>query len=222
MIRPLHNRARFAVIVLVVIALVDVVAVWVDWDRYDLLDRIVNNGKYTIEEADTSDSRNAAIGVLQLALLALGATGFVLWFVRAYRNVDALGGGRRFGVAWAGWGWFVPILALWRPKQIANDIWRTSDPEWPEYTPDEEAPVAPFVTAWWACWIVSNVASYVAARLSFSGDDAESLRNASMTYLVGDSVDVVAAALAILFIRRVGARQTQRAERRRVAGSIAQ
>jgi hypothetical protein len=101
--KPLESRARFAIVVLVVIAVVDVFAVWVDLDRYDLLDRIVNNGNFTIEEADTSDSRNAAVAVLQLTLLALGAVGFLLWFVRAYGNVTALGSSRRFSVKWAGW-----------------------------------------------------------------------------------------------------------------------
>jgi uncharacterized protein DUF4328 len=105
--KPLESRARFAIVVLVVIAVVDVFAVWVDLDRYDLLDRIVNSRNFTIEEADTSDSRNAAVAVLQLTLLALGAVGFLLWFVRAYGNVTALGSRRRFSVKWAGWGWFV-------------------------------------------------------------------------------------------------------------------
>jgi hypothetical protein len=219
-VKPLESRARFAVIVLVAIAVVDAFAVWVDWDRYDLLDRIVNNGSFTIGEADTSDSRNAAVGVLQLALLGLGALGFILWFVRAYANVSALGSSRRFSVKWAGWGWFVPILALWRPKQIANDIWRGSDPEHPERTQDEGAPVALFVTVWWILWLLSNWLSQFGARASFSGDDASSLRGATVVYLVGDSVDIVAAALAVVFIRRVSARQLLRADRRQTAGSI--
>jgi hypothetical protein len=75
--------------VLAVIALVDVFAVWVDVDRYDLLDRIVNHGNFTVDEADRSDSRNAAVGVLQLTLLALGAVGFVLWFVRGFLRSGA-------------------------------------------------------------------------------------------------------------------------------------
>ena len=217
--RPLESRARFAVVVLVLIALVDAFAVWVDWDRYDLLDRIVNNGSYTLSEADTSDSRNAAVGVLQLALLALGAAGFIFWFVRAYANVNALGSNRRFSVRWAGWGWFVPILAWWRPKQIANDIWRGSDPEHPQQTQSEDDPVALFVTLWWVFWVLSNGLSQIAGRLSFSGDDAGSLRSATMVFLIGDAVDIVAAALAVAYVRRVTARQRLRAERR-AAGSI--
>jgi hypothetical protein len=35
--RPLSQRASWAVIALVVVAALDVVAVWADWARYDLL-----------------------------------------------------------------------------------------------------------------------------------------------------------------------------------------
>jgi Domain of unknown function (DUF4328) len=84
-----------------------------------------------------------------------------------------------------------------------------------------DAPVARFVTFWWICWILSNWLSWVAARGAFNGDDAESLRTATSIYLVGDTVDIVAAALAILYVRRVTARQRLRAERRDAAASIA-
>jgi hypothetical protein len=39
-------------------------------------------------------------------------------------------------------------------------------------------------------------------------------------YLVGDAIDLVAAALAVLYVRRVAARQRLRAERREAADSI--
>jgi hypothetical protein len=45
---------------------------------------------------------------------------FVWWFQRAYRNLVK----REIHPAWAYVGWFVPIVSLWKPKQIANRIWR--------------------------------------------------------------------------------------------------
>ena len=71
--RPLSTRARWAIVALVAIALLDAVAVWADWDRYDLLNRIVNGGNVTLDEADASDQRQSVIGVLQISALAVGA-----------------------------------------------------------------------------------------------------------------------------------------------------
>jgi hypothetical protein len=49
----------------------------------------------------------------------------------------------------------------------------------------------------------------------FSGDDAESGRSATGIYLAGGAIDIVAAALAILYVRRVtrSAAPTRRAAR---------
>jgi len=166
--RPLSQRAKWAVIALVSVAVLDVVAVWADWDRYDLLGRIVNGGSYTLAEATTSDNRQSTIALLQILALIVGAIFFIRWFLEAYRNVDALGGTRDFTEKWAGWAWFVPILSLWRPKQIANEIWRAGDPDRPTEHPSETTPLWGVLALWWACWIASNFISQIAARMAFS------------------------------------------------------
>jgi hypothetical protein len=217
--RPLDRRAKAAVIALIVVALLDVVAVWSDWDRYDLLGRVINGGDYTIDEASASDNRESAIGLLQFAGLIVGAVFFIRWFLNAYRNVRPLGGERDHTEKWAGWAWFVPFLNLWRPKQIANEIWRASDPEHPNEFPSSSTPVWGALTLWWLFWLASNFASNVATRLAFNGDTAESLRNSTAVYLVGDSLDIVAAILAIVVIQSITARQGERAARRAIPAS---
>jgi uncharacterized protein DUF4328 len=73
------------------------------------------------------------------------------------------------------------------------------------------------VTLWWLFWLASNIASQVAARLAFTGDSAQSLQDSTAAYLVGDSLDIVAAVLAIAVVRRITARQEERAAKRAVA-----
>ena len=54
---------------------------------------------------------------------------FIRWFPQAHRNAAALDPETvRYGTRWAIWSWFVPILSLFRPKQMANDIWRAGAP----------------------------------------------------------------------------------------------
>lgn len=212
--KPLEDRAKWAIVALVLIALLDAGAVWQDWDRYDLLDRIVNGGSYTIAEADSSDNRETVIALLQLGALAIGAVFFIRWFLRAYGNLDQLGGARRYTHNWAAFGWFIPILNLWRPKQIANDIWRGSDPDRPNERPLADAAIPAVLTVWWLFWLASNWASQAAARLAFTDDTAKSLQDSTVAYLVGDSLDIVAAVLAIVVVRRITAREELRAARR--------
>jgi hypothetical protein len=215
--RPLSQRAKWAVIALVSVAVLDVVAVWADWDRYDLLGRIVNGGGYTLAEATTSDNRESTIALLQILALIVGAIFFIRWFLEAYRNVDALGGTRDFTEKWAGWAWFVPILSLWRPKQIANEIWRAGDPDRPTEHPSETTPLWGVLALWWACWIASNFISQIAARMAFHNNTAAGLRHSTAAYLIGDAIDIAAAVLAIAVILRITARQEERAAKRAIS-----
>lgn len=64
----------------------------------------------------------AVVGILLAINGFLFFVTFVWWFQRAYRNLAK----RELHPAWAYVGWFVPVMNLWRPKQIANRIWRGS------------------------------------------------------------------------------------------------
>jgi hypothetical protein len=85
-------------------------------------------------------------------LIAVTATVFIIWFHRAYRNLGSLGVAQlRWGTGWAVGGWFVPLLNFVRPKSIANDIWRGSDPAASTEVADFEpqGPVPWFHNLWW-------------------------------------------------------------------------
>ena len=182
-------------IALVIVALVDLFAVGSDLAEYRLL-----GTDYTIEEADANDRRQIVVGVVQFSLFVLTAVLFIIWFKRAYEHVEPLGGKRRYGTGWAIGAWFVPILNLWRPKQIANDIWRAGDER-------GDTSMSPWLTLWWAAFLISNWASQLAGRLSLSGDTVEELQNAAAIYAFADSVDVIAAALAIWVVWAITKRQ---------------
>ena len=197
----LRSRARWTQIALIAVVIVDLVAVGSDFAEYRLL-----GSDYTIEEADANDTRQAAIGGIQFLLLVATAVFFIRWFKRAYENVNALDRPRRYRIGWSIWGWFVPILNLWRPKQIANDIWRSTNPD-----PNDEA-IHPLLTLWWAAFLLTNWASQGAFRAALAGDTPEELRLAALVYMVADSLDVVAAVLAIWVVRSLTARQAGRAQ----------
>ena len=91
--------------------------------------------------ARSSDHRQQIVNVVGFALLAVTAIAFIWWFHAAYRNSAARGTWKlRFTSRWAIGAWFVPILAFWRPKQIADDIWRASEPRAPRVDEQEAHP----------------------------------------------------------------------------------
>ncbi len=189
----------------------------------------VDTGSLTLSPAEDAEHLLAIGGVVGIISLVAGAIGFLVWWYRAYSNLPGLTGyTRRFGRGWSIGGWFVPILSLWRPKQLGNDIWRGGDPEARGNARWTSLPVSPLVHWWWAIFLLSNVAGGVAGALLSSDPvlsnsvvapgltpvadppthaDLVLEHSAAIVNVVSDVIDIAAAVLAILFVKAVTGRQ---------------
>jgi hypothetical protein len=216
--QALLPRARWARIALTAMLAVDLVAVLSGLSEYLLLQRMETED-VSLEEVDASDRRQLTVALVQTGVFAVAAFCFIRWLHHAYRNLRALGSGNlRYATATAVWSWFVPILNLWRPKQVINDVWRASDPEAPADQSDGNwwgmrPPV--LYAVWWTAFVALNFLYNGAFRLSARGETLEELQRASLVTVVADAVSVVAALLALEVVRRTTARQEARAERLR-------
>jgi hypothetical protein len=153
------------------------------------------------------------VGLIQTGVYLATIVFFIRWLYRAYKNVDAVTpGARRYGHGWAIGGWFVPILSLWRPKQVVNDVWRAGTPEGRPL----DAPPGWLLRIWWCAFLITSVLGNIASRTGTDPDATnEELRSGTIAYLVADSFDCVAAVLAILTVLAV----TRRMEAKAAAGS---
>jgi hypothetical protein len=141
------------------------------------------------------------------------AIAWMVWFRRAYRNLPELGAhDLRYKRGWAVGAWFVPFLNLWRSKQIANDIWRASDPSAPAHQDAawHERPVPRLLAVWWLFWIVTSMLSNVAGRLIFDADTLEEHISSTNLMMWADGISALSAVPAILVVRRITRRQDDR------------
>jgi hypothetical protein len=156
-------------------------------------------------------------GITFLAWFVCGVL-FIVWTHRTYGNLAPLGAsGMRFRQGWAVAGWLVPVLAMWRPRQILGDAWRASDGALPASANRTEwgsRSVPRLLTAWWVLWI----AGACAERLSLSlGDGTVDSARATLAVRVGGGVCLVAAALLAVWV--VGALTGRQQARARVLGA---
>jgi Domain of unknown function (DUF4328) len=214
--KPLDTRSKWTIALLAIVVAVDAFGVFSDIREIQLMNRVIDGDFPSFDELDASDNRQGIAGVLELVTFIAVVIVFLTWFSRAYKNLGSLGAsGFRFTPGWAVGAWFVPILNLWRPKQIANDIWRASDPA---AAPAQgsvwrEQAISPLLTIWWIFWIVSGYLGNLTARLAFEGDEASDVRDADYADVVGLVLDAVAAVLAIVVVSRMTRRLNERAAR---------
>jgi hypothetical protein len=163
------------------------------------------------------DSAQAANGFLLLALLVTGVF-FIAWFYRAYRNLPRQGMTElRFGPGWAIGSWFIPIFAFFRPKAIANDIWKGSESFATPSSSWRNGRVAPLVNWWWGLWVSGSILGTIGGQIIRHAnssvtqltirDGMENERFGLYIVQLSSVLLIVSAILAIVFIRRVSAMQ---------------
>lgn len=213
---PLSDRAKVATALIALVMLAAVGSLWADIQQLDLLNKAAAGERITLVDAQASDDRVATTALIYTIVSVLAGITFLLWYSLAYRNIEALGVSRpRWGRKWAIAYWFIPIVNLFRPKQVMNDIWRGSDPQLSVNNVSvEKLPVSPLLHWWWAAWLLSGWIANFAIRRTFANDSPtlDDLRAEATAYVVTDVADLVVGALAILVIRRITARQEERRE----------
>jgi hypothetical protein len=138
---------------------------------------------------------------------------FCMWMYRSYANLSELGmRGLRFSPGWAAGAFFVPILNLYRPCQIAQEMWRASTPGIPD---DEEhswqtAAGSGVVGSWWAFWLISGVVQWIAFRIASDPRYLKGPEAVAMWLMAGEGLSCVAALFAILMVWQLRARQEKK------------
>lgn len=147
----------------------------------------------------------SAQGLLLLATAVL----FIVWMFRVRGNADVWAPDlQRRAKGWMIAGWLVPIVAFWFPRGQIVDIWRASRPE--PYGPDRGGEFT-LINFWWLFFLVSRITTEVGSRIFEDARTVDTLVAATQWIRVGDALDLVAATLAILLVRRLTSMQHRKA-----------
>ncbi|MFB6518812.1 DUF4328 domain-containing protein [Streptomyces sp. NPDC056401] len=152
------------------------------------------------------DIINNLIGLAQSLILLATAVVFIVWFHRVRCNAEVFRpDGFSQSAGWAIGGWFVPIANLFFPYRTARETWDASTQSAPDGS-FRSVSGAPVVTWWLACvaaWFLDGLATYKDGKAI----GAAAIRDASSFGVIADLVILVAAVLAVLFVRKLTALQ---------------
>jgi hypothetical protein len=206
---PLDGRRLAVTVVFSLIVVASIAALVSDLLEIKLMDRIIAGEAVTETEAAANDNRQQIMSLLNLAALVAGAIVFIRWLTAAHRNTDVVSPGtRRYTHGWAIGAWFVPFLALWRPKQIVNDVWAAGGRD----AVDAKPGLA--LTLWWPAWILMGVIGWAGYRSGLNEGTPEEFRNGTVALAVSDGLAIISAILAIVVVRQISDRLDARAVER--------
>ncbi|MFC9114311.1 DUF4328 domain-containing protein [Streptomyces sp. NPDC057092] len=173
------------------------------------MDRITSGvGDVDLTDLDRADSALAGTGVFYLLALLATATVFIIWFHRVRQNAEVFAPDtQRRSAGWAIGAWFIPFANLWIPRGIALDVLRAGEPDPYGGTVRHQG----LLNAWWGVWIASNVFDRLATRRYDDAESPQAVHDATGWLITGSLLDIVAAVLAVLFVRRLTAAQNAKA-----------
>ncbi|WP_049563869.1 DUF4328 domain-containing protein [Nonomuraea sp. SBT364] len=174
----------------------------VTFSYVDTVDRLITDrDSVSGTEIEGLNRMLAVTGVLDTLISLTAMVTFLIWLFRVRKNAEILAPtGHRLIRPWLFLGWVIPVIALWFPKRIVDDIWYAS-----ARATHPARPPKLLINLWWAAWLTAVLVTYGARRLLVSADehDLESLMDSASFDVLGILLYWVAAALAIGVIHRI-------------------
>jgi transcriptional regulator with XRE-family HTH domain len=196
--RPTEGLAKALQLAFGLLIVLGALAVASSFAQYRLLSSLIDDPlSVSFDQAQSNDDRQSTLAVVKLLALIGVGTLFIVWTHRLYRNLPTLGKTQRFSSGWAIGAWFVPILNFWRPKQIIDEIWTTSEAR--------GRPVPVLLHVWWGFWVASGLFGIFLRNRSAS--DLDAARSNALAILAQDVIWVIAAILALWVVARVSRHQ---------------
>jgi len=207
-----HDRARWITYFLIGVIIVAPISMLSNYVQIDLLESARRGMSIASAEASANDARQQLIGSIQTLLLIGTATLFLMWFHRAHRNLSALGAKElQHTPGWAVGGFFVPILNLIRPYQVACEIWKASDPGYSDGTSWKSLGTPSVVQRWWWMFLITGFLGNITLRMMIQNPDTiQDLITLSWINLVTDILDIPSAIFAITMVKQIDQRQETR------------
>jgi hypothetical protein len=182
---------------------------WSDWNSYQTLSLYPGDE----DRRDRADLISGSLGIVAALALFGAAVVFIVWLWRVRWNAEMFcRGEHRLTRGWVLGSWICPVVNLWYPKWVVDDVVAASDPRTPPQIESLRGiPGTRLVWAWWLTWVVGLVLDNVAQRSVLDGEPplSELRTNAVMSGISAVST-TAAAILAVILIQHVNELQLNR------------
>jgi len=202
------QRRKDIVSAFIVLAFTGVVSIFFALYQNGVL-REFDAGNVTVEEIDTLDTLSSIISIAQTIANIVVIVLFIKWFRRAYGNLIRIGVPMEFSESGAVWGYFIPIVSLFRPVTTMKETYTKTQQairkQNSSFFVDRDTSL---ITFWWIVYIIGNIITNMASRIYLNADSISQFIEGNNYYIFSDTFDLLSIGLAILVITKVSKLET--------------
>lgn len=206
--RPVRGLGLAASVLVGIVAFGNIAEAFADWFTYATVSDL-RSGTATRADLDAVGVVRTVVDLPLIPLTLLAFVMFALWLYNARINAERLtyANEHRRSRVWVWLGWIVPVVNLWFPKLVVDDIWRASDPQL-QGVPLQQRPYPAVTTRWWTAYLLMWILDLGYLRFYDNGElTTDSFLIAAVLTTMSAAVGVVAAILAVQVVQRISAFQ---------------
>jgi len=201
-LRPNTQRAKNAITLIWIMLALEITSLISGYFQYDLLEAAANGEEVSAVTATANDLREQIIAIFYMLFLIISGVTFIQWFRRAYFNLHQKVPYLSHTEGWAAGSWFVPIICLYRPYQIMNELYQ----ETKELLIAKGLRVnADFKTnllwLWWTLWILTSIIGQIVFRLSLKAESIVELTDFTVISMVDNIIRIPLTLITIKVIK---------------------
>lgn len=196
------------------VVVMNIVSTWATWRGYGLIrDFVAGDAGVTRADLDDIDSISRTVSWLFIIAFVATATVFIVWLWFARENAERLcPAPHRRSRGWVIGSWICPIVNLWFPFAIVDDVYRASRPgNEPDLMDLRSVASSPLLRLWWTSYLFAGVLSYAATRTWQNATSMDSLQTSAVMDTVATLALACAGVAIIQLVRRISAWQDGRA-----------
>ena len=161
-----------------------------------------------------NDLRQGVLALLQIGFFIATIIVFLSWFRRAYGNLHRMGiNYLRHKESMAIWSFVIPIVSLWWPVQIMNEIWSETQEKIKQADPSYLIKHGEMlIGGWWTLYIVTGIIDRYVFRMSMGEDSLEELLRISQATMVLDFLQLIEALVVIYLVSKISTMEKKMAE----------
>ncbi len=152
-LKPSQSRGKFAIGLIWLVAIIDLVVFSIYLVRYFLFLKQKNGEVLTNNAIENNDMLVGMGSLLFLISFIISGIFIIKWLLAIYYNLEARGVPLRHTKAFVIWSWFIPVINLYKPYQIMNELFAKTLQLIKLRKPDNNTETPSVIGFWWTLWI---------------------------------------------------------------------